>query len=227
MTDRTHQASGHRDRQESTEDAERDAARRQRGQHGEGVELRRPADDERFEQAPLDLRSEVSSLRRAVATVLARNQWHDVVELHGDDGVLVLVDPRHFERVVTNLVQNAVAHAGVGVRIRAFADGADAVLEVRDEGGGIAEENLPHLFERFYKADRSRAGGGTGLGLSIAARNATLIGGTLTVESVQGAGSTFRLRLARHPGPAPYGEVLRDDDVDGRSVTLDRRDRRS
>jgi two-component system sensor histidine kinase MtrB len=68
-------------------------------------------------------------------------------------------------------------------------------IEVADDGPGIAGEHLPHVFERFYKADASRSGSGTGLGLAIARENAILLGGELEVASEPGQGTLFTLRL--------------------------------
>ena len=146
-----------------------------------------------------DLRLEHLSLRQAVAAVLLRYQWQDDVVLHGDDRTSVLADPRHLERIVTNLLHNAVIHGRSGVRARVLEDGGHAVLALLDAGDGIDPEDLPHVFERFYKADRSRAMGGSGLGLAIAAEHTRLLGGDLSVESERRVGTTFRLRL---PGGA-------------------------
>jgi two-component system sensor histidine kinase MtrB len=94
------------------------------------------------------------------------------------------------------------------------------VVEVRDRGPGIAPEHLPHVFERFYKADPSRARGGTGLGLAIALENARLLGGAIEVASEVGEGSRFTLRLpVAEPLPAgdpAVSEALHDGGVDGR-----------
>jgi two-component system sensor histidine kinase MtrB len=68
-------------------------------------------------------------------------------------------------------------------------------IEVADDGPGIPSEHLPHVFERFYKADASRSGVGTGLGLAIARENAILLGGELEVASEPGQGTRFTLRL--------------------------------
>jgi two-component system, OmpR family, sensor histidine kinase MtrB len=81
------------------------------------------------------------------------------------------------------------------VAVRVGRDGVGAFVEVTDHGPGIAPEHLPHLFERFYKADPARSGGGTGLGLAIAQENARLLGGEIDVSSEAGEGSRFTLRL--------------------------------
>ncbi|MGH2687971.1 MAG: histidine kinase dimerization/phospho-acceptor domain-containing protein [Actinomycetota bacterium] len=102
------------------------------------------------------------------------------VDLYGWAGRLALdlqpvemeSDRRRFERIATNLMANAVEHGMSGVRVRVFEDGPDAVLEVRVSGAGIREDDLPHVFGRFYKADPARRKGGPGLGLAIAAENA-------------------------------------------------------
>jgi two-component system, OmpR family, sensor histidine kinase MtrB len=82
-------------------------------------------------------------------------------------------------------------------------------IEVADDGPGIAPEHVPHLFERFYKADASRSGSGTGLGLAIAQENARLLGGEIQVQSELGAGSRFTLRLpaAEPRESAPEGAL--------------------
>jgi two-component system sensor histidine kinase MtrB len=79
--------------------------------------------------------------------------------------------------------------------VRVGRDDGRPFVEVADKGPGIPPEHLPHLFERFYKADPSRSGGGTGLGLAIAQENARLLGGRIEVWSELGQGSRFTLRL--------------------------------
>ena len=102
-------------------------------------------------------------------------------------------------RCALNLIDNAVKHSGAGaeVDIEAGADGEDAWLRVRDTGPGIPEADLPHVFERFYRVDRSRAGGGAGLGLAIVRALMDSMGGAVTAASEAGAGATFTLRLPR------------------------------
>jgi signal transduction histidine kinase len=124
--------------------------------------------------------------------------------------VLVTSDPRRLERIVGNLVGNALEHGGRDVAVRVGRDGVGAFVEVVDQGPGILPEHLPHLFERFYKADASRSGHGTGLGLAIAQENARLLGGEIEVWSELGEGTRFTLRL---DAPVPVSEPLRSGDA--------------
>lgn len=99
-------------------------------------------------------------------------------------------------RALLILIDNAFKYTPSGtVTVRAGRRGEGVVLQVQDTGIGIAPEDLPHIFERFYRADRARSRGGTGLGLAIARWVAGVHGGTLTAESQPGVGSTFTLWL--------------------------------
>jgi two-component system sensor histidine kinase MtrB len=111
---------------------------------------------------------------------------------------LVAADPRRLDRVFSNLVKNAIEHTVEGdVRIWVGRRGRDLVVTVADEGEGIPAEDLPHIFERFYRADvhRARTLGGTGLGLAIALENVNLHRGSIDVQSEVGRGSTFTVTL--------------------------------
>jgi two-component system phosphate regulon sensor histidine kinase PhoR len=105
----------------------------------------------------------------------------------------------YLERAVANLVDNAIKYTPEGGQIRVILtpDNADAVIEVVDNGIGIPADDLPRVFERFYRVDRSRSRdmGGTGLGLSIVKHVAQVHNGSVQVQSTPGAGSTFRLRI--------------------------------
>jgi two-component system OmpR family sensor kinase len=107
--------------------------------------------------------------------------------------------PGQLEQVVTNLVSNAIHYnrAGGSVRIRTAAEPGAAVLSVQDTGEGIAPVDLPHVFERFYRADKARAGsaGRAGLGLAISKAIVEAHRGTIQAVSAPGAGSTFTVRL--------------------------------
>lgn len=129
----------------------------------------------------------------AQAAVRARG-WEGQVRLEAED-VVITSDPRRLEGIVANLVGNALDHGGRGVAVRVGRDDVGAFVEVADDGPGIAPEHLPHLFERFYKADPARSGAGTGLGLAIAQENARLLGGRIEVWSEVGKGTRFTLRL--------------------------------
>ena len=108
-----------------------------------------------------------------------------------------LADPDQVRRVLTNLVHNALKFTPEGgdVLIQAEADGEDVRLSVADTGIGIAADDLSRVFERFFKADRTRSEGGTGLGLAIARHIVEGHGGRIWVESTQGQGATFFFTL--------------------------------
>jgi len=112
-----------------------------------------------------------------------------------------LADAERVQQVVTNLVHNAVKFTPPGGRVVVSAEraGRDVVIRVRDTGVGIAPEDLPRIFERFYKADRSRSGGGTGLGLAIAQHVVRAHGGRIWAESTLGEGSVFSFTLPLAP----------------------------
>jgi signal transduction histidine kinase len=111
----------------------------------------------------------------------------------------VAVAPRLLEVVLGNLLDNALLHAGedarVSVEVRAA--GHEVEILVSDTGVGIAPEHLPHVFERFYRAEASRAGPGTGLGLAVVKHIVEAHGGRVSADSQPGAGTTVRLTLPR------------------------------
>ena len=117
----------------------------------------------------------------------------------------VAVAPRLLEVVLGNLLDNALLHAGdaavVSVDVRPA--GRDVEIAVSDTGVGIAPEHLPHVFERFYRAEASRAGPGTGLGLAVVKHIVEAHGGRVSADSQPGSGTTIRLLLPRVvPGEA-------------------------
>jgi two-component system phosphate regulon sensor histidine kinase PhoR len=116
-----------------------------------------------------------------------------------DNFPTVHADERRLEEVVHNLLDNAVkySHQNGRILIQAGEPDEEVVLSVRDEGVGIAANDLPRIFERFYRADRARSRelGGTGLGLSIVKHIAQLHGGRVEAESVVGQGTTIRVIL--------------------------------
>ncbi|AXB44698.1 sensor histidine kinase [Amycolatopsis albispora] len=156
----------------------------------------------RLRRAPMDLRS------------LAADAWHDLRALDPAREVTltglgdtpdpapapVLGDEARLRQVVSNLVGNAVAHTppGSAVRIGVGTEHGKSVLELADSGPGLSPDQVSLVFDRFYRADTSRArdhGGGAGLGLAIVWSLVTAHDGTVTVITEPGAGATFRVVL--------------------------------
>jgi len=126
-----------------------------------------------------------------------------VVGIDVDDGLPpVSGDAEMVERVVVNLLHNAVKFTPAGGRVQLRAACGEGAVEVSvsDTGVGIAEEDLPRIFERFYKGDRSRGAGGTGLGLAVAKHAVEAHGGKIWAESRPGEGSTFRFTIPSDAG---------------------------
>ena len=110
------------------------------------------------------------------------------------------VDKGHLREVIANLIENAIKYTKQGVvRIDVTGNDRAVIVKIKDSGIGISREDMPHLFQKFYRVDNSdtREIGGTGLGLYICRRLAESMDGSLTVESEYGHGSTFALRLQR------------------------------
>jgi signal transduction histidine kinase len=160
--------------------------------------LRRLVDDlleiSRLDAGAESVHAEPVDLRALVGATVEARGWNGRVRLDGD-GLSLTSDPRRLERIVGNLVDNALEHGGKEVAIRIGREGEAVAVEIADDGPGIPPEHLRHIFERFYKADEARSGGGTGLGLAIARENARLLGGEIDVSSVPGEGTRFTLRL--------------------------------
>jgi two-component system sensor histidine kinase MtrB len=166
--------------------------------------------DELMEISRLDsgreaVRTEDVSLTPLIEAIVSSRGWSDAVTRSGPDVTLVS-DPRRLERVLGNLISNAVEHGGGPVRVVVRGHGALVDVVVADQGPGIAPDHLPHLFDRFYKADSARTASGSGLGLAIARENARLLGGDLTVRSELGVGTSFQLTLPV-TRPLPDGET--------------------
>ncbi|MBI4294629.1 MAG: HAMP domain-containing protein [Chloroflexi bacterium] len=108
-----------------------------------------------------------------------------------------LGDRDRMEQVLVNLIHNAIKFTSPEGKIKVAAEAKDdgILVSVADTGVGIPAEDVPRIFERFYKVDRARTGGGTGLGLAIAKHIVEAHGGKIWVESVLGKGSTFRFTL--------------------------------
>jgi two-component system heavy metal sensor histidine kinase CusS len=144
----------------------------------------------------LDLAAELSAVREFYEAAAAEARVKLAVEC--PPGLSGRMDRVLLQRAVGNLVGNALRYTPSGGRIQIAAQQADGQLQVQvsDTGSGIAPEHLPHVFDRFYRADRSRAaGGGVGLGLAIVKSIASLHGGTVQIASHLGKGTTVTLRV--------------------------------
>jgi signal transduction histidine kinase len=122
------------------------------------------------------------------------------LELDVPPGLVVPLRPRMLQVVLGNLLDNALRYAGRGATFRTAAhlEGNTVLLEVSDDGAGVDPSDVPRLFERFFRSDRSRTTRGTGLGLAIVKHIITAADGTAEVEGALGQGTRFRFAL-----PAP------------------------
>ena len=174
------------------------AADRMTGLIGDLLTLARSDDGVMGERTPCRLDEVAREAVGAVPSAAGRVEVQAVP-------VWVAGDASELARLFTNLIENALRHSGseAPIRVEVAAEGGTAVATVADQGVGIAPEHLPHLFERFYRADASRtaATGGNGLGLAIAESIVHGHGGAISVASVVGEGARFTVRLPRTDAP--------------------------
>jgi heavy metal sensor kinase len=130
---------------------------------------------------------------------LLADEKHIQLDCKGADPVTVEADPARLKQVIVNLLDNAIKYTPDGgkVSISVIKQDGCAILEIADSGIGISSNDLPHIFDRFYRADkaRSRQMGGTGLGLSIVRSICLAHNGQVKVASTEGQGSVFRVEL--------------------------------
>jgi len=160
---------------------------------------------------------EVDIADQITACIDAR-AWLDAVELDAERGIMARLDPRRLDVILANLIGNALKHGGSPVRVSVRTDEEgphdDLVIEVQDNGPGIPEDVLPHVFDRFYKASASRPRSeGSGLGLSIALENAHIHGGEITAANAAKGGAVITLRVPRDASPL----IAEDRDREGKS----------
>ena len=149
---------------------------------------------------PLDVRLLVERVGEAFRPVAERKRQQLQVECASNAGT-VEADGSLLERALSNLVDNALKYTPEGGRVRVWggSENGQTTLTVEDNGMGIPEADLPRIFERFYRVDKSRSRdlGGTGLGLSIVKHIIQLHGGIISVKSTVGGGSSFSVRLPK------------------------------
>ena len=140
------------------------------------------------------------TVRETVArlTPLAKKRKQQI-ETHIEDDCEMFADPGKLAQVCYNIIENAIKYTPDGgkITVSLHKSGRDAVLDISDTGVGIPAEDLPHVFDRFYRVDkaRSRETGGTGLGLSIVKQIVRLHAGSVTVASEPNRGTTFTVQL--------------------------------
>ncbi|GAA1224113.1 two-component system sensor histidine kinase AfsQ2 [Kitasatospora nipponensis] len=170
----------------------------------------------RFDAGTAKLVADEMDIADLITSCIDGRAWYDAVEVDAPRGILAVVDPRRLDVVFANLIGNALKHGGSPVRVRVSrgvgpTGAGEVVVAVSDSGPGIPPDVLPHVFDRFYKADKGRARSeGSGLGLSIAMANAQIHGGTITAANAPAGtgGAVFTLRLPLVPpardGLAPH-----------------------
>jgi PAS domain S-box-containing protein len=159
-------------------------------------------DVSRIEGGRLELNSEPFDLTALVGEVvnnLRVSTTTHILSLAAEPAIAVFGDTARIEQVLINLISNAITYSPEGgeIGVRAWTEGGRALVSVSDQGVGIAPEELSHLFDRFYRAPSAGVmrSGGMGLGLYICQEIVTRHGGTIRVESSQGAGSIFTFTL--------------------------------
>ncbi|WP_405652294.1 ATP-binding protein [Streptomyces sp. RK9] len=155
----------------------------------------------RFDAGAAELRLDDVSLGTVVHKTLQLRGWREpdevITELPEEDP-RIRVDARRVDVVLANLIGNALRHGAAPVTVRATVTPETLVIDVADNGPGIPDEVLPHVFDRFYKADAARTrSAGSGLGLAIARENARLHHGTLVAANLPGGGAVFTLTIPR------------------------------
>lgn len=148
-------------------------------------------------------------VHRKFLALCKEREIHLECEIPQDDIELAQADQDRLEQVLTNLLDNAIRHtpSGKSIYLRyqtlTYQESSAALIEVEDEGKGIPPEDLPYIFERFYKADKARtrgaSSGGTGLGLAIVKNIVEAHMGSVNVRSVVGQGTTFSIILPLTP----------------------------
>jgi len=150
----------------------------------------------RFDAGTATLALDDVDVAEAIRATLRARGWSDRVLTDLPLGVVARLDPRRLDVIIANLVSNALQHGAPPVSVRTHVRPGRLDIEVSDSGPGLAPDVLPHVFDRFYKADTARARSeGSGLGLAIAWENARLHGGGLAAANRPAGGAAFTCHL--------------------------------
>ncbi|HEV2634308.1 MAG TPA: HAMP domain-containing sensor histidine kinase [Actinocrinis sp.] len=152
----------------------------------------------RFDAGTASMRMEEINLPELIEASLAARGWTQKASVSSPELVPLLADARRLDVLIANLVGNALKHGGEPVSVRVHEHEETVVVRVRDSGPGIPPEALPHIFDRFFKADKARRRSeGSGLGLAIAFENARLHAGELSARNHPEGGAVFTFRMPR------------------------------
>lgn len=139
----------------------------------------------------------VEEVRNLISVLAEEKKQKLLLELQSIDNVNV--DPIIFRQAVVNLIDNAIKYSSVGseIKVKVSTLQGEGMIEIKDQGAGIAKDDQNKIFDRFYRIDKSRSRelGGSGLGLSIAKWAVEVHGGRIELESQPGAGSSFRIHV--------------------------------
>ncbi|MEL6525813.1 MAG: HAMP domain-containing sensor histidine kinase, partial [Chloroflexota bacterium] len=157
-------------------------------------------------QLPYQLEpTEISPILESCVQALKQQAWQskkvDVVLAYQPQIPLVIVDAKRVEQIIMNLLRNAVRHTSPGglIRVSVSSDTKWVCVAVHDTGEGIASDDLPHIWDRFYRSAENRANDstGSGLGLALVQEMVTAMQGDVSVQSEVGRGSCFMVKLPR------------------------------
>ena len=177
----------------------------------------------RFDAGTAQLVTDDTDVATAVGRCLRARGWTDV-SADVPAGLTVPLDRRRFDVILANLVGNALRHGALPVTVTAGLQpdgrrGSRLTVDVRDHGDGLPPAAIPHLFDRFYKADTARARSeGSGLGLAIAWENARLHGGHIDAGNHCDGGAIFTVSLPVNQHSAPADDAAADDEIAGCAV---------
>lgn len=162
-----------------------------------------------FEWVKLDAREQIFHFELCDLNEVSRDimaDWVPLLESHSlayeieipETEYMTRLDPTAYTRILNNLLQNILTHSAASqVSINVIETKQQAKIMVSDNGKGISASDLPHIFERLYQCDLSRSARGNGLGLSIAKELVSVHKGTITADSVPGAGTTFTITIPK------------------------------
>jgi len=157
----------------------------------------------------VDLQELVSNARDLLLPVAEDKNIHLELDIPGEP-IVILGDRARLQRVIANLLDNAIKFTPSGGRVMILArsDASWAIITVTDTGVGIDGKDLPRIFNRFFRSEKSRSTPGNGLGLSLARSLARAHGGDITAKSSLGKGSVFCVSLPL-PSPPPHKALLK------------------